>query len=148
MIRPSWDTYFMNLAVSTSQRGTCPRRKVGCVLVSKSHRILSTGYNGNAPDEPHCIEHPCDFALAPKGSGLNKCPAIHSEVNAIAFCPDIEKIHTAYITHSPCVDCIKLLLISSCERIVFAHQYPHPEAEERWKRAGREWVHLTTQEWQ
>ena len=141
MTRPSWDEYFLTMAVASASRGTCPRRQVGCVLVNRGNRILATGYNGNAPDEAHCIEVPCEHALAPRGAGLNKCPAVHAEVNAIAFCPDITKIHTAYVTHSPCVDCLKLLLISSCQRIVFAELYPHTEAKDRWLSAGREWIH-------
>jgi dCMP deaminase len=145
-MRPGWDEYFLNLAVEVSSRGTCPRRKVGAVLVSKANRILATGYNGNAPDEEHCIDVPCEYASAPRGSGLNKCPAVHAEVNAIAFCQDISKVHTAYLTDSPCVDCIKLLLLSGCQRIVFLRAYPHSESETRWKKAGREWVHLSLKE--
>jgi hypothetical protein len=37
------------------------------------------------------------------------------------------------------VTCIKLLLNTSCERIVFAEAYAHSEAKEWWVSAGRQW---------
>jgi deoxycytidylate deaminase len=46
------------------------------------------------------------------------------------------------VTASPCVTCCKLLLNTSCERIVFAEVYPHSEAQRLWETAGRVWTHL------
>ena len=40
MDRPSWDTYFINIAKLTSERSNCVKRRVGCILV-KNKRILS-----------------------------------------------------------------------------------------------------------
>ena len=31
--RPSWDEYFLKLAMLASERATCPRMHCGCVLV-------------------------------------------------------------------------------------------------------------------
>ena len=45
--RLTWDEYFMNLAITVSQRGTCDRAYVGCVIVNNDHRIVTTGYNGS-----------------------------------------------------------------------------------------------------
>lgn len=140
-MRPDWDTYFLEMAFHVAKRSTCLRKQVGCILVSESNRILSTGYNGNAPGESHCIDKPCEFASLPKGIGLNKCSSVHAEVNAIAFCPDIQKVYTAYVTDSPCDDCIKILLLSNAKRIVFARKYSHTGALDRWVLAGRDWVH-------
>jgi deoxycytidylate deaminase len=38
--------------------------------------------------------------------------------------------------------CIKLLLNTSCERIVFVEEYPHSAARELWTGAGRAWEQL------
>ena len=51
--RPSWDEYFLKLAMLASERATCPRMHCGCVLV-RERFVLSTGYNGSLPGAPHC----------------------------------------------------------------------------------------------
>lgn len=47
--------WYMGIAEQVSERGTCNRAKVGSVLV-KDGCIISTGINGNARNEPECIE--------------------------------------------------------------------------------------------
>ena len=75
--RPNWDTYFMNIAREVASRSTCPRASVGAVIV-KNRRILSTGYNGAPPGEPHCSEVGCLIEN-------NHCErTIHAETNAVA----------------------------------------------------------------
>ncbi len=143
MPRASIDEVGVAVVFDWSRRGTCPRRQVGCLLVDANTDTLATGYNGPASGEPHCIDRPCPGASAASGSALDAYEAIHAEANAIMRCKDIRAIHTAYCTDSPCIHCIKLLLGTGCCRIVFARKYPHEAAERLWKRAGREWVHLT-----
>ncbi|RLI84150.1 MAG: hypothetical protein DRP01_08380 [Archaeoglobales archaeon] len=58
MSRPSWDEYFMELALVVSKRSTCLRQKVGAVIV-KDKRILATGYNGAPSGMPHCLDVGC-----------------------------------------------------------------------------------------
>jgi dCMP deaminase len=53
--RVPWDDYFLHVADSVALRADCTRRKVGAVLVSPQHKILSTGYNGSPPGEPGCL---------------------------------------------------------------------------------------------
>lgn len=76
MERPDWHTYFINIAEEVAQRSTCPRAKVGAVIV-KNHHIISTGYNGAPTCEPHCIDEGCIIVD-------NHCiRAVHAEMNAI-----------------------------------------------------------------
>lgn len=42
VLRPGWDTYFMQLADLASQRSNCMKRRVGAILV-RNNRILATG---------------------------------------------------------------------------------------------------------
>jgi len=51
--RPSWDEYFTTIAVLTSKRSNCIKRKVGCIVV-KDQRILSLGYNGTPKGVRNC----------------------------------------------------------------------------------------------
>jgi dCMP deaminase len=138
-MRPDKDTYFLRMAFLCSERSTCPRRKVGCVLVNERGHVLATGYNGVPAGFKHCIDSPCPGANAEPGQGLEKCEAIHAEQNALLQCKNVYDIHTAYCTDSPCVTCVKLLLNTSCKRIVFMRRYPHAASEELWTRAGRDW---------
>lgn len=143
MERPSKDEYGLEIAKTVATRATCSRRKVGCVFTDQRGRILSTGYNGQAPGEDHCIDRPCPGAKARSGTCLDLCEAAHAEINALSFCPDINKVYTIYVTTSPCNDCIKALLNTSAQRIVFSEEYTQEPnvAKARWLRAGREWIH-------
>lgn len=129
-------------AVVAAGRGTCPRRRVGCVLVDGHYNVLATGYNGPPRGAPHCIDAPCVGAQQPMGFGLHLCEAVHAEANAILQCRERDKILECICTHSPCNDCVKLLLQTSCARISFLEPYPHELAKARWERAGRSWHHL------
>lgn len=166
-MRSSRDQIYIEVAQVIARRSTCYRRSVGCVLTDSEGIILATGYNGVAAGRPHCNEegptihhqHPlkpigvtmlsgssyplaCPGSEAPSGQNLESCQAIHAEANAIIRLPDPRRVHTAYCTASPCIHCIKLLLGTSCQRICFLQEYPHPTAKDWWLAAGREWVHL------
>ena len=168
MSRPSKDQYFLEMARLAATRGTCVRRQVGCVLVNRLGQVLATGYNGVARGLPHCNEeaphtipgldgapinvtklsnkphlpHACPGSGAASGTQLDTCQAVHAEQNALLQCGDVYRVEAAYVTHSPCLVCTKLLLNTSCRRIVFRQRYPHPGAERLWVEAGRQWWRL------
>lgn len=125
-----------------SDRGTCPRRQVGCLLVDVYGHIIGTGYNGAPRGASHCIDNPCPGAELASGTGLSVCEAVHAEMNALVQCKDTMAIDIVYCTDSPCIDCVKVLLNTSARTIIFAREYPHEESRLRWKRAGRSWLHL------
>ena len=138
MARVSKHESFLQIAETIALRGTCSQRKVGCVLVDKHSRILSTGYNGVASGLPHCNEgHPCPGAAAPSGTQLDDCGAIHAEQNAILLLSDPWAVEAAYVTVSPCMSCMKLLLGTSCETIYTRSIYPDSRALDLWASAGR-----------
>lgn len=142
-MRPSRDNTFLEIASVMARRGTCCRRQVGAVLVNKRGHVLATGYNGPAAGQPHCIDEPCPGAHYPSGEGLDKCVALHAEANALLQCRDVYDIHAAYVTHSPCVHCVKLLMNTSCKEIIFANRYAHDsESMLLWESSReRNWIH-------
>lgn len=165
-MRPSKDQWAISLAQATAARATCLRRQVGCALLNARGHVLATGYNGVAAGQKHCNEliysmdfihtskpynykttathpHACLGAHSPSGTNLDGCQAIHAEQNALLQCRDVYTIHTCYVTASPCITCVKLLLNTSCEKIVFVEEYPHKAAQELWVQAGREWQQFT-----
>lgn len=140
MSRPSVHETWLQVADVLAARGTCARRRVGCVLVSADGQVLSTGYNGPAPGQHHCTEVPCAGAGLPSGTGLDLCEAIHAEQNALISCPDFTKVHTVYSTAAPCVHCTKMLLRTPARAVYFIHDYPHMAAAQAlWTRDGRTW---------
>jgi len=140
-MRPSKDDYFVAMAQLVSQRGTCARRKVGAVFVNSKGHVIATGYNGVARGFAHCSEGEgsCSGVSRKPGEGLDECGAIHAEQNALLQCKDVYEIQTAYLTTSPCIHCVKLLLNTGCKRIVFVDKYPHVDPEVLWKASGRLW---------
>jgi dCMP deaminase len=162
-MRPSKDKTFLDLASTLAKRGTCIRKQVGCVLVDKLGQILSTGYNGVARGLPHCNEeeflpevrledlgykirsyssvypHKCPGSDHDSGRGLDICEAIHAEQNALLQCADVQKIHTVYITVSPCRHCMKLIMNTSAKRVVFLSEYSQL-SKDLAEKAGIEWI--------
>ncbi len=112
----------MEIARTVATRATCPRAMVGAVL-TRSRRILTTGYNGAPRGVQHCTDVGCIMA---DGHCLR---ATHAEANAIVQ----GALHgvglegaTAYCTHQPCAGCSKLLISAGVVRIVYADAYPDP----------------------
>ncbi len=142
-MRPTKESYFLSMAELASSRGTCCRRKVGAVLVNKRGHVVATGYNGTPAGMDHCTRsNPCAGGSYPSGQGLEKCEALHAEQNALLQCKDVYDIHTAYVTASPCIHCTKLLLNTSCQRIIFKEEYPCEDAKKLWLKSGRDWISI------
>jgi len=119
--RVSWDKYFIQLAHSVSERSTCKRASVGCVLV-RDNRIISTGYVGSIRGLPHCIDVGCE--IDPKSGGCVR--TVHAEQNALiqACLHGVDTSGaTAYTTLSPCYVCLKLLINAGVVGIVYDKQY-------------------------
>jgi dCMP deaminase len=119
MARESWHEYFMKIAQEVSTRATCDRLKVGAVIV-KDHRILTTGYNGSLPGTPHCDD---------AGHILKDGHCVrtnHAEANAVMqaarFGINLSGA-TCYVTYKPCLNCLKLLLGSGVEKIIYREIY-------------------------
>ena len=140
--RPDVDEWYLNMTEVIKQRATCIRREVGCILVDSSGYILSTGYNSVPTGIPHCIEYPCKGAGGKSGTDLHLCQAVHAEEVALIKCKDIKAIHTCYVSTSPCEGCIRKLLNTTCQRIVFIEEYPHTTSKTIWENAGREWLNI------
>ena len=132
MARPTWDEYFMELAHVVAKRSTCNRRSVGAVLV-RDKRILTTGYNGSPPGQPHCHDAGCLMLD-------NHCVrAIHAEQNAIIQ----GALHgidlrgcTCYVTSAPCVHCSKMLIATGVVRIVYSDAYTEEIGQNMCRDAG------------
>ncbi len=117
-MRKGWDDYFMDIAFQVAERSTCPRRRVGAVIV-KDKRIKGTGYNGSPSGLAHCLDEGClmvnDHCIR----------TIHAEINALLEClPDERQGATIFVTDRPCPECAKCIINCGIKRVVFARDYP------------------------
>lgn len=145
IFRPTRHETGLIVAFAFAQRATCSRRQAGCLLVNSAFRMIGGGYNGPHPGAEHCQDTPCPGAGLPSGTGLDSCEAIHAEQNALMYCSDVSQIATAYTTCSPCIHCVKLLLGTACQEIVFCDEYPHSASRDLWLKAGRAWTQIPGQ---
>jgi dCMP deaminase len=122
--RISQDEYFMGVARVVALRSTCSRRRVGCIMVNGHNHIIATGHNGVPRNMPHCIDRPCGGILHGTGTGLDKCMAVHAEANALMQCSDIMRIVRVYCTAMPCVHCMKMIMNTSAEQVIYDEEYP------------------------
>ena len=125
MGRLNKDDYFLEIAKHVAQRGTCRRRKVGCVLIDSNSHVVATGYNGVPKNFPHCLDSPCEGAEYPSGEGLELCEAIHAECNAFLQCRSDDSSLTMYMTTTPCIACARIICNSNVKRVVSISQYSH-----------------------
>lgn len=141
-IRPSWDEYFMELALTVGKRGTCNRGRSGAIVV-KDKRVVTTGYVGSPAGLAHCDEvgHWFKRTIHEDGSVTQHCiRTVHAEANAIAQAArhgiSIEG-GTLYCNMEPCIDCTKLLISSGIKRVVCNKRYQAAkESREMLEEAG------------
>jgi dCMP deaminase len=135
--RQSQDKVYLDIAVALSQRSTCLDKQVGCVIINSKNEIIATGYNGAPRGFIHCIDR--GFCIKEKTGNLDSCPSAHAEQNALLQCRVPEQIDTIYVTLSPCVSCIRIIMNTPCKRIVFIKEYKHNEAKNMWKGEWIQW---------
>ena len=117
--RPSWEEYFCALTNLTATRSPCKRLQVGCILV-KDNRIVAQGYNGYLPGAAH-------EQILKDGHEVG---TVHAEQNAIADCAKRGvscSETTAYITHYPCINCMKIMCAAGIKNVKYIQDYNNDE---------------------
>lgn len=133
--RPTWHQYFLTITRNVAERSTCTRAKVGAVIV-RDKNILATGYNGAPAGMPHCLDVGCLVyaSRTPSGEVEENCfRTIHAEINAIAqAAKNGASIRDAdiYITHTPCIHCVKVLINTGIRRIFYEREYKRATIED------------------
>ena len=96
------------------------RLHVGAIIV-KDNRVISIGYNGM----PSGWDNQCEYTQE-DGILKSKPEVLHAETNAIAkLARSTESGLDAdlFVTHSPCLDCAKLIYQSGIKRVFYANAY-------------------------
>ena len=117
--RPSWEEYFKDLVNLTASRSSCDRLNVGCIFV-KENRIIAQGYNGYISG--------CEHKMVMRDN--HNIATIHAEQNTITDCAKRGVSSdgcSAYITHYPCYNCMKLMVSSGINSIKYINDYKNDE---------------------
>ncbi|MDR1439820.1 MAG: cytidine deaminase [Clostridiales bacterium] len=97
MPRRDKHNYYLDIADTVLQRGTCLRRNWGAIIV-KNDEIISTGYAGAPRKRQNCID--IGYCLRqrleiPRGQMYEMCRSVHAEVNAVISAPRRDMIGAA-----------------------------------------------------
>ena len=131
MERVDKTNYYLDIAETILERGTCLRNNYGSVIV-KNDEIISTGYSGaprgrkNCLDLGYCIrKQKTDLS----GAGYEMCRSVHSEQNAIIsanrrdmlgatlYLVGINKRNGEYIADNyPCTLCKRMIINAGIEK--------------------------------
>lgn len=106
---------YMNIATEISTRSYAQRLKVGALIV-KNNTIISDGYNGM----PYGFENECEI------DNVTKVEVLHAESNAIAKIArstQSSENSVLYTTHSPCLECAKLIIQAGIKEVYFDKRY-------------------------
>lgn len=113
----------MNVAAGVAELSYARRLKVGAVVI-KDDRIISIGYNGM----PAGWDNNCEDVIVDGISSQlkTKSEVLHAESNAIAKLAKSNESGDGadlFITHSPCIECAKLIYQSGIKRVWFREHY-------------------------
>ena len=84
-MRTDKENYYLDIAETVSERGTCLRRNFGASIVNHDE-IVSTGYNGAPRGRKNCIDTGVcirEKLGIPRGERYEVCRSVHAEANAI-----------------------------------------------------------------
>ena len=119
-MKPKYQTAHMRAAHIYSELSHARRLKVGALIV-KDDRIISIGYNGM----PSGWDNDCELETE-DGSLKTKPEVLHAETNAIAKLARSSESgfgSTLFVTHSPCLDCAKIIYQSGIKHVYYATDY-------------------------
>ncbi len=140
--RPTWDQYFMSIAVQASRRATCDRKHVGAVIVRNKRVVVSTGYNGSMKGLAHCDE---EGHLMENDHCIR---TIHAEANAIVqaarYGAPVDGA-AIYTTASPCFQCLKLIVNAGIIEVFYGEFYRDERIKEFAGKAKIELVDMSSE---
>lgn len=142
--------YYLDLAETVSQRGTCLRKQYGAVIV-KNDEVVSTGYVGAPRGRANCID--LGFCIreklqVPRGQRYELCRSVHAEANAIISASRDRMLNsTLYLSGidlkdngnyvknaNPCSMCKRLIINAGIEQVFIRDDKDH-------------YRHVVVQEW-
>ena len=133
MERIDKNNYYLDIAETVAERGTCLRRNFGAVIINHDE-IISTGYVGaprgrkNCSDLGYCEREKLNV---PRGERYELCRSVHAEQNAIIsaarkdmlggtlYLVGINYNDKSYVEGAnPCALCKRMIINSGITKVV------------------------------
>lgn len=111
---------YMQTAQTFAELSSAQRLKVGAIVV-KDDRIISIGYNGMPAGWSNVCED-----VSEDGTLKTKPEVLHAESNAIAKLAKSNESGdgaSLFVTHSPCLECAKLIYQTGIRRVFYGKEY-------------------------
>ena len=134
MERRDKHNYYLDIAETVLERGTCLRRNYGAIIVNNDE-IISTGYTGSPRRRKNCIDiGNCRRVMLniPRGQRYELCRSVHAEANAIISAARSDMLGAVmyivgkeadsgeYIKNaSSCAMCKRLIINAGIDRVVY-----------------------------
>ena len=133
MIRTDKENYYLDIAETVLERGTCLRRNFGAIIVQHDE-IVSSGYTGAPRGRRNCIDTGVcvrETLGVPRGERYELCRSVHAEANAIISASRRDMIgSTLYLAGkdaktgeyvenaSPCSMCKRMIINAGITRVI------------------------------
>ena len=145
MERVDKTNYYLDIAETITERGTCLRNNYGSVIV-KNDEIISTGYTGAPRGRKNCLD--LGFCRRKNstelsGAGYELCRSVHSEQNAIIsakrndmigstlYLVGINKRNGEYVQDNyPCTLCKRMIINAGIEKVIMRDNKKEYRVEE------------------
>lgn len=126
------NNYYLDIAETVLERGTCLRRLFGAIIV-KNDEIISTGYVGaprgrkNCNDLKYCMREKLNI---PRGERYEMCRSVHAEQNAIISASRRDMIdatlylvgkemNNEYVKNAmPCMFCKRMIINAGIKKVI------------------------------
>jgi dCMP deaminase len=129
---------YMDWAKRVAQLSHARRLQVGAVIV-KDDCVISYGYNGMPAGWDNNCEHEMKWPNGEIRFLETKSEVLHAESNAISKLAKSSNSglgSTMFVTHSPCLECAKLIYQSGITNIYYNADYRNNDGVEFLKKSG------------
>jgi dCMP deaminase len=116
MKRPSFEEMALKIALECSKRSEDIHKKVGCVVLNKENRVLSTGYNGLISN----FNVSKNFL---KNRDSRRPYMIHAEINALSQIKTNDNPYILVSTLLPCSSCALNIAAYKIKKIFYIEEY-------------------------
>lgn len=135
--KQKYNNLYMDLAIRISEMSYAKRLHVGAVIV-KDENIISFGWNGMPTGWDNNCE---DIKVNYDGEYITvtKPEVLHAEKNSIAKLAKSTGSGSGsvlFVTHSPCLDCAKLVFQSGISSVYYRNSYRDSSGVDFLERAG------------